>query len=305
VKPVAALRLLWQALVAWWNDNALRLGASVAFYTLFAIGPILLVAIAIAGTLFGPEAVRGQIVSQIDGLVGVEGGKAVQALLQGATSPSGNVLAATIGGITFIATACGAFLELQAALNAIWHVEPNPTEGQVKQFVLARLRSFGLVVAVGFLLLVSLAVSAALAALGTWLGRWASGVPMVLQMLNLLLSLTVSTALFALLFKVLPDVKLRWQDVIVGALVTAVLFTAGKELIGLYLGQSSTTSSYGAAASVMVLLLWVYYTSQILLVGAEFTRLYANRTRGTVPSESFAEPVDNPATTVAARAPLA
>jgi membrane protein len=298
------LRILGSAIAAWWNDNALRLGASVAFYTLFAIAPILIVVIAIAGTVFGPEAVRGEIVGQIDGLVGKQGGQAVQALLQGAARREDNVVAAILGGMTFVLTACGAFLELQAALNAIWRVAPAP-DGQLKDFLLDRLRSFGLVIAIGFLLLVSLAVSAAIAAVGAWLGGWTSGTPLVLQALNLALSLAVTTTLFALLFKFLPDVQLAWRDVITGAMVTAVLFTVGKEVIGFYLGQSSTASSYGAAGSVLVLLLWVYYSSQILLVGAEFTRIYADRERGTVPPESFAEVVDAPPGSTEARAPVA
>jgi membrane protein len=299
------LRTLGAALAAWWNDNALRLGASVAFYTLFAIAPILLVAIAIAGSVFGAEAVQGEIVGQIDGLVGAEGGKAVQALLQGATNRQDNALAAGIGAVTFVLTACGAFLELQAAFNAIWRVAPS-SDGQLREFLVARLRSFGLVVAIGFLLMVSLAASAAAAAVGNWLGRWwAPGMPLVLQGISAVISLVVTTALFALLFKFLPDVVLEWRDVLMGALVTAVLFTIGKEVIGLYLGHSGTASSYGAAGSVLVLLLWVYYSSQIVLVGAEFTRIHADRERGTVPAETFAEPVGPPPGSVEAQEPVA
>jgi membrane protein len=281
-------KLLRSAVAAWWNDNALRLGASVAFYTLFAIAPILIVAIAIAGAVFGAEAVRGEIVGQIDQLVGTEGGRAVQALLEGASKSQSGWLATIIGTVTLVLTASGAFLELQAAFNTIWRVTPDP-EGYVREFLIDRLRSFGLVVAVGFLLLVSLAASAAIAALGAWVGRWTSAMPIVLQGLNIALSLVIATGLFALLFKFLPDVELEWRDVITGALVTAVLFTAGKELIGLYLGRSATASAYGAAGSVVVLLLWVYYTSQLVLVGAEFTRLYADRTRGRVPTSEFAD----------------
>ena len=289
MKHLEIVRLLWLALVAWWNDNAMRLGASIAYYTLFAIAPILLVAIAVAGSLFGAEAVRGEIVGQIDQLVGAEGGKAVQALLQGATRKDENILAATIGGITFVLAACGAFLELQAAFDAIWRVKPAPDEGQLKAFFLDRLRSFGLVVAIGFLLLVSLAVNAALAAFATWLETWAPTMPVILYALNFLLSVAVTAILFGLLFKFLPDVELKWRDVATGATVTALLFAIGKHIIGLYLGQSSTTSSYGAAGSVIVLLLWVYYSCQIVLIGAEFTRLYSDRVRGPIPVSDFAE----------------
>jgi len=258
------LRFLKRAVAAWWNDNAIRLGASLSYYTLFALAPMLLVAIAIAGSAFGEEAVRGEIVGQVNGLIGNEGGVAVQALLKGAALRGDSNLAAIIGSITFFFAACGAFLELQSAFNTIWRVTPSPSNGgQIKEFVLDRIRSFGLVVAIGFLLMVSLAVT---------------------------------SALFAMLFKFLPDVELSWPDVATGALVTALLFSVGKNVIGLYIGHSATASAYGAAGSVLVLLLWVYYTSQIVLVGAEFTRLYAERVRGPVSPSSFAERTPRKAT---------
>ena len=274
---------------AWWDDNALRLGASLSFYTLFAIAPVLLVSIAIAGLVFGTEAVRGELVGQMDGLVGHDGAQAIQALLEGASKRQSGVFATVVGSITLLLAATGAFLELQAALNAIWRVKPNPTLNW-RSYAAARLRSFGIVVAIGFLLLVSLVISAALAALNGWLGRRAPGWPMLLQALNVIVSFLVTTALFGLLFKFLPDVKLRWRDVITGAIVTALLFAAGKHLIGLYLGQSSTASSYGAAGSVVLLLLWVYYSSQILLLGAEFTRIYSDVEGEHPEPETFAEP---------------
>jgi membrane protein len=288
VRTPFVLRLFWTALVAWWDDNAPRLGASLAYYTLFAVGPVLLVAMAIAGLVFGDEAVRGQIVGQMDQLVGREGARAVQALLAGASQKKAGVLATVIGGVTFFLAATGAFLELQAALNTIWRVKPKPGVN-LRAFLLDRVRSFGLVVAIGFLLMVSLAVSAALAALSGWLGRRAPDVPRLLGALDVLVSLGVITLLFAMLYRFLPDVRLRWRDVWTGAFVTAVLFTIGKHLIGLYLGQSSVASSYGAAGSVVVLLLWVYYSSQIVLLGAEFTRVYTRRQRSTPEPESFAE----------------
>jgi membrane protein len=288
VRPPLALRLFGTALAAWWDDNAPRLGASLAYYTLFAIAPILLVALAVAGLVFGAEAVRGQLVGQIDHLVGREGARAVQALLAGASQRKAGVLATVLGGVTFVVAATGAFLELQAALNTIWRVKPKPGVN-LKGFLLDRVRSFGLVVAIGFLLMVSLAVSAALAALSGWLSRRAPGVPLLWDAVNVLVSLGVITVLFAMLYRFLPDVHLRWRDVWTGAFVTAVLFTIGKHLIGLYLGQSSVASSYGAAGSVVVLLLWVYYASQIVLLGAEFTRAYASREHSRPQPQSFAE----------------
>ena len=299
------LRIFGAALAAWWNDNALRLGASVAFYTLFAIAPVLIVAIAIAGTIFGADAARGEIVGQIDGLVGTEGGKAVQALLQGASRRQDKHLAAVVGGVTFVLAACGAFLELQAAFNAIWRVAPvsRRTTERVPGRPAPVLRPGG---------------RHRLPADGVarrqrrdWrrlAAGWAGGLPAgpcSCRPSTSVLSMAVTTTLFALLFKFLPDVVLAWRDVLTGALVTAVLFAIGKEVIGLYLGQGSTASSYGAAGSVVVLLLWVYYSSQIVLVGAEFTRLHADREVGRVPTESFAEAVGAPPGSVEAREPVA
>lgn len=290
VRVPRVLKLFWDAIRAWQADKAPRLGAALAYYTLFAIAPVLLVVIAIAGAVFGENAVRGEIVSQIDGLIGEQGAIAVQTLLQGAYHPREGRFAAIAGFFTFILAASGAFLELQAALNTIWRVKPRPTRGiNVREFLTRRLRSFALVVSIGFLLMVSLTVSAGLAALGAWLGRRAPEATTFLRVAHLVFSLGVITVLFALLFRVLPDVKLRWRDVLLGGFVTALLFSVGKFLIGLYLGRSAVTSSYGAIGSVLVLLIWVYYSAQILLLGAEFTRLYTERTRARPEPESFAE----------------
>ncbi len=285
------VRTFGRALVAWWNDDGFRLGASVSFYTLFALAPMLLVATAVAGTMFGAEAVRGEIAGQVKGLVGNEGGDAVQALLRGAASRGDSMVAATIGSVAFVLAACGAFLELQAAFNTIWRVVPAP-QGRLRYFLVDRLRSFGLVVAIGFLLMVSLAVSAALAALDVRMARWAPGAPMVVLSLSVVVSLAVTGVLFALLFKILPDVNLRWADVGTGATVTALLFGLGQRLIGLYLGKSGIASAYGAVGSVMVLMLWVYYSSQIVLIGAEFTKLHAERVHGFVDASAFAKKAD-------------
>ncbi len=284
----AIVLIFGTALQAWWDDDAPRLGASVAYYTLFAIAPILIVATAVAGMAFGAEAVRGGIIDQLDQLVGREGALAVQGLLEGASQRRAGILATVLGSVTFMVAATGAFLELQSALNTIWRVKARPG-GHLKAFLLDRLRSFGLVVAIGFLLMVSLAMTAALAAFGRWLARGSPTMPLVWTSVNLLVSVVVATALFALLYRFLPDVQLRWRDVTTGAFVTAVLFTIGQQLIGLYLGQSSIASSYGAAGSVMILLLWVYYSCQILLFGAEFTRIYTERHGVTPAPESFAE----------------
>ena len=269
-------RTFWAAVVAWWNDNAQRLGAAVAYYSLFAIAPVLLVAVSVAGLIFGAEAVRGELSAQIQGLVGPDAAQAVEALLQGASKPATSTIAMVVGVVTMVLAAAGAFLELRSALNTIFRVPPSPIGG-FRSFWFSRLRSFGLVIAIGFLLLVSLAVSAALAALHEWLTAFGLLIPVVLQAFSFVLSLTVSAFLFGLMFKVLPDVSFRNRDVVLGALVTATLFAVGKFLIGLYLGRTAASSSYGAAGSVVILLLWVYYSSQIVLIGAEFTRLYSER----------------------------
>jgi membrane protein len=286
--PASLWWVLKHAFIGWWNDNVPRLGASLAYYTLFALAPILIVAIAVAGLAFGQEAVRGEIVGQIRGLVGVEGARAVQAMLEGAAKPASGVLATTIGLVTAFLGATGAFIELQNALNAIWRVKPKPGVS-VKAFLLQRLISFGLVVGVGFVLLVSLLVSAALSALDHFLGSAFPGLAVLWTASSVLVSLGVVTLLFAMVYKVLPDVELGWRDVWIGALVTAGFFNVGKQVIGLYLGTSSVASSYGAAGSVVVLLVWVYYSAQVVLLGAEFTRFYVERFRGRPEEAAHAE----------------
>jgi membrane protein len=285
-KPVI-LGLIGSATRAWWDDDCTRLGASVAYYSLFAIAPVLLVATAMAGMVFGAEEVRDEVVGQLEHLIGREGALAVESLLEGASQRRTGIFAIVFGGITFVVAATGAFLELQVALNTIWRVKPNPG-ANIKAFLMDRLRSFGLVVAIGFLLMVSLSVTAALAALNAWLFDLSPAAPALWNAASTLVSLAVTTGLFALLFRFLPDVRLRWRDVTTGAAVTAVLFTIGQQVIGVYLGQSSIASSYGAAGSMMILLLWVYYSCQILLFGAEFTRVYVHRHGAKAQPESFA-----------------
>ncbi|MGH7520238.1 MAG: YihY/virulence factor BrkB family protein [Gemmatimonadales bacterium] len=276
-------RLLWAAITGWSKDNVPRLGASLAYYTLFALSPILVIAIAIAGSVFGDEAVRGQIVGQIDGLIGRQGAEAVQALLQGAHRDKTGTFAVIVGAVTLVIAASGAFLELQHALNTIFRVKTDPKKSGIERLILSRLRSFGLVVSIGFLLMVSLIVSAALSALSARIAHSEFGGPVLLQAINIVVSLAVMTLLFGLIYRWLPDVRLAWRDVWTGAFVTSLLFSIGKFVIGLYLGQSSVASSYGAAGSVVVLLVWVYYSAQVILLGAEFTRVYAEHREGRAP----------------------
>jgi len=289
-RVLTAQSLWWvlkHAFIGWWGDNVPRLGASLAYYTLFAMAPILVVAIGVAGLVFGHQAVRGEVVAQIEGLVGRQGAQAVQAMIQGAARPSTSWLATAVGLVTAFLGATGAFIELQTALNAIWRVQPRPGVS-VLVFLKQRLISFGLVVGVGFLLLVSLMVNAALAAFNSYLGRVFPTFAALWDASNVLVSLGVVTLLFAMVYQVLPDVRLRWRDVWVGALVTAAFFSIGKQLIGLYLGTSTLASSYGAAGSVVALLVWVYYSAQVVLLGAEFTRYYVERFRGEPPPLRYA-----------------
>jgi membrane protein len=274
------LRLFITAIKGWSKDNVPRLGASLAYYTLFSVAPVLLISIAIAGYFFGAEAVRGEIARQLDDLIGPEAAQAVQALLEGASRSDSGRLAAIVGGVTFLIAATGAFMELQHALNTIFRVKLDlaKSKSKILELIKDRVRSFGLVLSLGFLLTVSLVASAALSALSAWVDRnTIVGSPVFWQVVNVVTSLALLTILFMLIFRYLPDVRMQWRHVWVGAVITALLFILGKEAIGLYLGRSSVTSSYGAAGSVIVLLLWVYYASQIILFGAELTRVMAHR----------------------------
>jgi membrane protein len=268
--------LMKEAFDDWNRDKAPRLAAALAYYTAFSIAPLLIVVIAIAGLVFGQEAVRGQLDNQIQGMVGAQAADAIQEMVAGANHPDTGVIAAIIGVVTLLLGAAGLFGQLQDALNTVWGVEPKPNLGIVAT-IRSRLLSFTMVLGIGFLLLVSLVISAALAALETWMSGALPFSPLILQIINLVISLLVITGMFAVIFKVLPDAEIAWRDVLLGAFVTALLFTIGKFLIGLYLGHSSIASSYGAAGSFVVLLLWIYYSAQILLFGAEFTQVYARR----------------------------
>lgn len=280
------LELLKATFNEWIDDKAPRLGAALSYYTIFSLAPMLIIAIAVAGLVFGEEAARGQIVGQLQGLVGVEGGKAIETMLQSVSKPSTGIIATIIGVFTFILGATGAFVELQEALNTVWEVQPKPGSG-IKSMLRYRLLSFSVLLGVGFLLLVSLVLSAAISAVTKFMGGFFPGFNFVAHALNFALSFGVVTVLFAMIYKILPDVKLAWSDVWVGAAVTSLLFTIGKAIIGLYLGTGSVSSAYGAAGSLVVLLVWIYYSAQIMLLGAEFTQVYADR------FGSHVEPADN------------
>ena len=264
-----------KSVAAWIDDYAPSMGAALSYYTMFSLAPLLVIVIAIAGLVFGAEVARGEVVAQLQNMIGPEGAKAVEDLLRNASRPSQGVTATVIGGLVLLAGATSVFGELQSALDRIWRAPAAPKQGWWA-LIRTRLLSFGMVLSIGFLLLVSLVVSTALAALGKWWGAMFGGWEFLLQVLNLAVSFATITLLFALIYKMLPRVKVAWHDVWIGAAVTSLLFTLGKFAIGLYLGKSQVTSGFGAAGSVAVLLVWVYYSAQIFLLGAEFTWVYAH-----------------------------
>jgi membrane protein len=271
-----AYALLKEACSAWLEDNAPRLGAALAFYTIFSLAPVLIVAIAVAGLAFGQRAAEGEVLRQIQALVGETGARAVQAVIQSANRPALGVIATTIGIVTVLVTASGAFVELQDALNKIWRV-PRRSESIWVGAIRKRFWSFGLVLCTGFLLMVSLVSSAVFRAVSKLLEHLLHKPVLFLELVDFPLSFGVITLLLAMVFKFLPDTEIAWSDVWIGAAVASLLFTLGKLLIGVYLVKSTVASAYGAAASLVILLVWIYYSAQILLLGAEVTHVYANK----------------------------
>jgi membrane protein len=275
---------------AWSDDKAPRMGAALSYYTIFSLAPLLVVVIAVVGLVFGEEAVRGRIVEQLSGLVGHEGAKLVETMIARVSEPRAGIIATVLGLATLLLGATAVLMELHDDLNTVWKVVPGPGRGW-KGVLRDRLLSFGVVLAFGFLLLVSLVLSAGLSAVGAQLSDRLPGWVILAYVANYGISLLVVTLLMATIFVVLPEVKLAWRDVWIGSFVTAVLFHLGKLGIGLYLGKASVGSPFGAAGSLAVLLVWIYYTSQVFLFGAEFTRVYVTRfgrrpqpKRGAVPA---------------------
>jgi membrane protein len=268
--------LLKETFTKWSADRAPRLGAALSYYTVFSLAPLLVLIIAIAGLVFGKEAAQESMMAQIESLVGPQSAAAIQQMLEIAQKPSSGVFASGIAIGTLLLGASGVFAQLQDALNAVWGVEPKAGRG-IWGAIKDRFFSFMAVLGTGFLLLVSLVLSAALAAIGKMFQGLLPGQEAVLHVANFAVSFGVITLLFAMMFKLLPDAKVAWRDVWIGAGLTSLLFTIGKFLIGMYLGKADVGSAYGAAGSLVILLVWVYYSSQILLYGAEFTAVYANR----------------------------
>ena len=269
------LALLREVYAEWQKDNALSLGAALAYYTIFSMAPLLVLVIAIAGLVFGAAAAEGQIVGQIADLVGAAPAKTIEGMIARASGAKAGIVATVVSLVTMALGASGVFGQLQQSLNIIW--EAPPPRGGLRGQLRRRAAAFGMILGIGFLLLVSLVLSAALAAVHDLLARDLPLLGRMLPLINFLISFTVITALFAMIYKILPDVRLHWRDVWLGASVTALLFTVGKALIAFYLGRAGVTSVYGAAGSFVLVLLWVYYSAQILFLGAEFTEVYSRR----------------------------
>lgn len=275
--PAALWSLCKEAVVAWSDDFAPSMGAAIAYYTAFSIAPLIVIVLAIAGFFFGHEAAGGYLYGQLDGLLGRDGAKAVQDMVASARDPGEGIVATTIGGVLLLIGATTVFAELQSDLDRIWKAPAAKRPEGLWGLLRSRVLSLGLVVSIGFVMLASLVISAALAALSGMWGGMFGDVEWLLQIVNFLVGLAVAAVLFALMYKILPRVSIAWRDVWIGALVTAVLFSVGKFLVGLYIGKSSVASGFGAAGSLAVLLVWVYYSAQIFLLGAEFTWVYAHR----------------------------
>lgn len=272
-------KALWQlirkAVTSWSDDYAPSMGAALAYYTVFSIAPLLLIVISIAGLIYGQDAARGAVFAQISGLVGAEGAVAIQGLLKSVNKPSESIVATIVGLVTLLIGATTVFGELQDALNRIWRAPALVDKGGLWSLIRRRLLAFGMILTIGFLMIVSLVLSAMLAAVGSWLSGFELW-EIALHLINFVIGFGVTTVLFAMIYKIMPRVNIAWHDVWLGAAVTSLLFSIGKFAIGLYIGKSSVASGFGAAGSLAVVLVWVYYSTQIFLMGAEFTWVYAN-----------------------------
>ena len=276
-KLKAGWNLLKLTFTEWMNDNTFEWSAALAFYTIFSIAPVLLIAVGVTSFFLAPETATTRIVDEMEKLVGAQGANAVRQVIESSRGFGKGLWAVSVGIVTLIMGATAVFGELQSALNQIWDVKPKPNRSVIMSLIVDRLRSFSIAVCVGFLLLVSLVISAVISGLQNYLNNWLPGIPWFWQAANIVTSFVVVAVLFAVIYKFLPDVVISWKDVWIGAAVTALLFTAGKYLIGIYLGQTATASAFGAAGSLVVLLFWVYYSAVISFLGAEFTQVYARR----------------------------
>jgi membrane protein len=282
----------------WVDDEASRLAAALAYYSLLSLAPLLVIVVAVAGIFLGPDAARGRLAGELATVVGAEPARGIQAVLASARAPASGVVSTVVGVITLFIGASGVFGELQSSLNTVWEVKAKPGRGLWGE-VKARFLSFTMVLGVAFLLLVSLVLSALLSAFGTRFSSALPGGEVLWQGFNFVFSLAAITGLFALIFKYIPDAEIKWQDVWLGAAVTAALFTIGKLLLGLYLGKAAVGSAYGAAGSLIALVVWVYYAAQILFLGAEFTSVQARRNGREIRPSDDAVSIAKPGSTYA------
>ena len=280
-----------QTFKEWNNDNASRLAAALSYYTAVAIAPLLVLLVTGIGLLFGKDSAQVQLVSQLRGIVGPQGAEVAKAVLEGADRPDLAGIAGILSLLTLLWGASNVFVQLQDSLNTIWGVELKERSSGIKSFIRERFLSFGMILVIGFLLLISLILGAVISALGGVFTGLLPGMEILWQLVNFVVSFGVTILLFALIYKVLPDAEFSWRDVWMGATVTALLFTVGKSLLGLYLGNQSTASAYGAAGSLVVLLIWIYYSAQIFFFGAEFTQVYARRAGKGVAPSAKAQPI--------------
>jgi membrane protein len=301
---MSRLKTAWsltkQTFSEWSDDKGGRLGAALSYYTVFSLAPLLLIVISVAGLVFGRTAAEGGLFSQLAGVVGPEAAHLIQSAVSKASQTKAGVLGTVIGVVALLAGATGVVIELQGALDTVWKVAPKPNRG-IWGVVRTRLLSVAMILSLGFLLLVSLVISAALAALSGWLRAVFGDIAIVSWVIDAVVALAVISTLVALIYKILPDAEVAWRDVWVGAVATGILFMVGKYLIGLYVGKASVGSAFGAAGSLAVLLVWIYYSAQIVLLGAEFTRVYANRfgekvrpSRQAIPAQRAAAPPPAP-----------
>ncbi len=289
-------QLVWKILRdagnGWFEDNAPRLSAALAFYTILSIAPLLVIVTAIAGAVFGKDAASGQLVEQLSEILGKSGAEVVKSVIEKSDRPTAGTVASLIGLVTLLFGASGVFGELQGALNTIWNVKPKPGLG-ILCTIRDRFLSFGMVLAVGFLLLVTLIINTALAGFSGFLEGLVPGLAVIMQIANSLLSFLLVTALFAMIFKFLPDVKIAWRDVWLGAMVTALLFTVGKYFIGFYLGKAGVATPFGAAGSLVAFVVWIYYSALILFFGVELTQVTVMHLRHRIAPTPNAELVPN------------
>lgn len=297
MRPRATWEIVRTAGEEWLDDRAPRIGAALAFFTALSLAPLLVIALALAGLVYGEEAARGEVSSRLAGFVGTDAARTVESVLANPSTPRAGVVSLIVGLVTLVVGATGVFVELQEALNDVWKVRPRPGR-PVRTFVRARAMSAGMVLGVGFLLLVSLILGSGIDAVGRAVGGQVLGSGAALLVANLALTFVVEVVLFGMIFKVLPDAALAWRDVFTGAVVTAVLFNLGKYLVGLFLGYSGVATAFGAAGSLMAFLVWLYYSALVLVFGAEVAKVTAARAGRRIPPAAHAEVIPGAATPV-------